>query len=67
MKLRDVDTSKLLGFDMDGDPLFDVVVQQQKSDRSHAMTTGKAVGGTSKPTGNGKPVGTAKPGGQVKT
>jgi hypothetical protein len=66
MKIRNLDKSKLLGFNLAGDPLFDVVIHTNKSQQAHAMATGKAVGGGGKPVGTSKVIGISKAEGSVK-
>ena len=54
MTVATVDNTKLLGFDLKGEPLFDVVVPSfQDLDQTRAIGTIKAVG-------NGKAVGVTK-------
>jgi len=66
MTPESIDTTKLLGFDLKGEPLFDVVVpSQQDVDQSSAVGTGKA-GGIVKADGTTKAVGASKLAGDVK-
>ncbi|WP_295441277.1 hypothetical protein [Sphingorhabdus sp. EL138] len=60
MKIHNLDKSKLLGFNLVGDPLFDVVTHTNKSQQSHDVATGKAVGGGGKPVGTSKVIGASK-------
>lgn len=60
MNIHNLDKSKLLGFNLVGDPLFDVVTHTNKSQQAHALATGKAVGGGGKPAGISKVIGGIK-------
>lgn len=66
MTPESIDTRKLLGFDLKGEPLFDVVIPSQDLGQSSAVGTGKA-GGIVKADGTAKAVGASKLAGDVKT
>lgn len=62
-----VDSSKLLGFDVNGDPIFDLVAQSSGDHaQDHAVGSSKAEGG-SKAVGGGKALGITKADGTTKT
>lgn len=60
MKIHNLDKSKLLGFNLAGDPLFDVVTHTNKSQQAHAVAIGKPVGPGGKPAGISKVIGMPK-------